>query len=100
MSSVSSLWKSSPAGRFWPIPEMGKNAWELSNLNISQALSWPEGRAVKSKVFYVEHFSILRKGCPHGNIFRLGFGAAFSLKQRHHEQTRQRPGHESRHHAA
>jgi hypothetical protein len=88
MSNLSSLWKTAPGRRFWPIPETGINAWEPSNPKTSQALFWLEGRAVKSKVFYVEHFSILRKGCPHENIFRPGFGAAFSLKQRHHEQTR------------
>jgi hypothetical protein len=88
MSRVSSLWKTVPGGRFWPIPETGINAWEASNPKTSQALFWSEAHAVKPKVFYVEHISILRKGCPHKNILRPGFGAAFSLKQRHYEQTR------------
>jgi hypothetical protein len=88
MSSLSSLWKTAPGGRFWPIPETGINAWEASNPKTSQALFWSEAYAVKSKVFYVEHISILRKECPHESIFRPGCGAAFSLKQRHHEPTR------------
>jgi len=64
MSSASRLWKSSFGGVLWPIPETGKNRREPANRNMSQALSWLLDRAAKSKVFYVEHFSVLRKGCP------------------------------------
>jgi hypothetical protein len=46
----------------------GKNPAELANAMSSRDLSRLRDQTVKSKVFYVEHFSVLRKGC-HAKIF-------------------------------